>query len=69
MSLLGFPYHPLKTKKGTLFIPRLLLGLVYISRNFTGSLREGGSRGGEYLAKLVGLIPFFVGLGFPCKPL
>ena len=25
---LGFPYHPLKTKKGTLFIPRLILGLV-----------------------------------------
>ena len=25
---LGFPYNPLKTKKGTLFIPRLLPGLV-----------------------------------------
>ena len=24
----GFPYNPLKTKKGTLFIPRLLPGLV-----------------------------------------
>ena len=21
---LGFPYHPVKTKKGTLFVPRLL---------------------------------------------
>ena len=25
---LGFPYNPLKTKKGTLFIPRFLPGLV-----------------------------------------
>ena len=29
----GFPYHPLNTKKGTLFIPRLLLGLVPTARS------------------------------------
>ena len=27
---LGFPYNPLKTQKGTLFIPRLLLGIVFV---------------------------------------
>ena len=33
-GLLGgsrFPYKPFKTKKGTLFIPRLLLGLAHSS--------------------------------------
>ena len=33
--LLGFPYHPLKTRKGA-FFARLLPGLGYLCRSFGG---------------------------------
>ena len=38
---LGFPCTPLKTKKGTLFIPRLLLGLdMFGSRTLEGPIKQ-----------------------------
>ena len=39
--VLGLPYNPLKTKKGTLFIPRLLPGL---EKDVRSSMWLGGFR-------------------------